>query len=131
MRQDYPITFMRTGLPLLLVVAGVVLIAGCIQLPGVHILGNSPDPLIGQWVGGELPASDLHVILYENHTYISRSFYLNQGEENESGTWSRNDNGRIVLQSASGETTNWTYDPGDDSIYLTGLPQRKYYRFKW
>ena len=59
---------MRTGWPVLLVVVAVVFIAGCIQLPGVHILGNTPDPLIGQWVGGELPASDLHVILYENHS---------------------------------------------------------------
>jgi hypothetical protein len=120
------------GLPVLLVlvVAAVVLIAGCTRLPGVHILGNSPDPLIGQWVGGELPASDMHVILYENHSYISRSFYLNQGEKNEYGIWSRNDSGRFFLQSVSGETTSWVYDPGDDSIYLTGLPQKKYYRFK-
>jgi hypothetical protein len=121
---------MRTGLPLLPVFAAMILIAGCVQLPGVHILGNTPDPLIGQWVGGELPASDFHVILYENHSYVSRSFYLNQGEKYESGIWARNDSGRFILQSGSGETTSWVYDPGDDSIYLTGLPQKKYYRFR-
>jgi len=122
---------MRAGIFAILILIMLLLAGGCIQLPGVHILGNSPDPLIGQWVGGELPQSDLHVILYENHTYLSRSFYLNHGEKNDSGTWSRNDSGRIVLQSESGEITNWVYDPGDDSIYLTGLPQRKYYRFRW
>jgi hypothetical protein len=121
---------MRAGIPAFLILTAILLAAGCIQLPGVHILGNTPDPLIGQWVGGELPASDLHVILYENQSYIARSFYLNQGEKTESGTWSRDGNGRFFLQSASGNITGWVYDPGDDSIYLTGLPQRKYYRFK-
>jgi hypothetical protein len=121
---------MRAGIPVFLILTATLLAAGCIQLPGVHILGNTPDPLIGQWVGGELPASDLHVILYENQSYISRSFYLNQGEKTESGIWSRDDSGRFFMQSASGNITGWVYDPGDDSIYLTGLPQRKYYRFK-
>jgi hypothetical protein len=113
-----------------MVLACTLAVAGCIQLPGVHILGNSPDPIIGQWIGGELPASDLHIILFENQTYISRSFYLNQGEKTEAGNWSRKDSGRFFTQSLSGNITSWVYDPTDDSIYLTGLPQRKYYRYK-
>jgi hypothetical protein len=121
---------MRTGLPVLLVLVGSVLIAGCAQLPGVHILGNTPDPLIGQWIGGELPASDLHMIFFENQTYFSRSFYLNQGEKTDAGNWTRKDSGRFFTRSATGNITSWVYDPSDDSIYLTGLPQRKYYRFK-
>ncbi|MGA2917296.1 hypothetical protein [Methanoregula sp.] len=121
---------MRTGIPVILILTVTLLAAGCIQLPGVHILTNGPDPVIGQWVGGELPASDLHVILFENRTYLSRSFYLGQGDRVANGTWSRPDNGLILLQENSGNITSWMYDPSDDSIYLTGLPQRKYYRFK-
>jgi hypothetical protein len=121
---------MRTGILVLLILAVTLLAAGCIQLPGVHILSIGPDPVIGQWVGGELPASDLHVILFENQTYMSRSFYLGQGEQTEYGNWSRGENGGLALQSASGNITSWMFDPSDDSIYLTGLPQRKYYRFK-
>jgi len=41
-----------------------ILIAGCVQLPGMHILRYTPDPVIGQWIGGELPASDRHVIFF-------------------------------------------------------------------
>src|SRR5271157_3251283 len=111
---------MRTGLPVLLVLVSSVLIAGCAQLPGVHVLGNSPDPLIGQWIGGELPASDLHMIFFENQTYYSRSFYLNQGEKTDAGNWTRNDSGRFFTWSVTGNITSWVYDPSDDSIYLTG-----------
>jgi hypothetical protein len=121
---------MRAGISAILILTVTLTAAGCIQLPGVHILTNGPDPVIGQWVGGELPASDLHIILFANETYYSRSFYLGQGEQVTNGNWSREDNGLIVLQSASGNITSWMYDPSDDSIYLTGLPQRKYYRFK-
>lgn len=121
---------MRAGIPVILILTVTLLAAGCIQLPGVHILTNGPDPVIGQWVGGELPASDLHVILFANETYYSRSFYLGQGEQIANGNWSREDNGLILLQENSGNITSWMYDPSDDSIYLTGLPQRKYYRFK-
>jgi len=121
---------MRAGIPVILIITVTLLAAGCIQLPGVHILRNGPDPVIGQWVGGELPASDLHVILYENQTFFSRSFYLGQGDRVTNGTWLRSDNGLIILRESSGNITSWMYDPSDDSIYLTGLPQRKYYRFK-
>jgi hypothetical protein len=121
---------MRAGIPVILIFTIILLAGGCLQLPGMHILRNGPDPVIGQWVGGELPASDLHVILFENQTYISRSFYLGQGEQISNGTWSRGDDGLIVLQSGSGNITSWMFDPTDDSIYLTGLPQRKYYRFR-
>jgi len=121
---------MRTGLLIPVITACLLAAAGCVQLPGVHILGNTPDPVIGQWIGGELPASDLHVVFFENQTYFSRSFFLNQGEKTENGTWSRNESGRFFTQSVNGNITAWVYDPTDDSIYLTGLPQRKYYRYK-
>jgi hypothetical protein len=49
--------------------------AGCIQLPGIHILTNTPDPVIGQWIGGELPATDRHIIFYENQTFFSTDFF--------------------------------------------------------
>jgi hypothetical protein len=121
---------MRAWIPAILSLTIILLAAGCIQLPGMHILRNGPDPVIGQWVGGELPASDLHVILFGNQTYVSRSFYLGQGDRIANGIWSRSDNGLILLQESSGNITSWMYDSSDDSIYLTGLPQRKYYRFK-
>ena len=121
---------MRTGIPGILILTLTLLAAGCIQLPGMHILRTGPDPVIGQWVGGELPASDLHVILYENQTYFSRSFYLDQGDRVTHGTWTRSDNGLVLLRENSGNITSWMYDPTDDSLYLTDLPQRKYYRFR-
>jgi len=121
---------MRTGVPAIIMILTVTfLAAGCIQLPGMHILRDSPDPAIGQWIGGEPPASDLHVIFYENQSYISRSFYLNQGEKTENGTWSRGNENLLILQSASGNITNWVYDPTEDSIYRTDLPLKKYYRY--
>ncbi len=118
------------GMLVPVIMACVLATSGCFQLPGVHILENTPDPIIGQWIGGELPASDLHIVLFENQTYFSRSFYLNQGEKTEKGTWSRMDSGRFITQPAPGNITSWVYDPTDDSVYLTGLPQRKYYRYK-
>jgi hypothetical protein len=130
MCQRNPITCMRTRFPVLLLVLSSIVIAGCIQLPGLHILGNTPDPLIGQWIGGEPPASDLHVILFENHTYYSRSFYLGQTDKTGSGSWSRDESGSFLMLSVSGENTSWAYDPGDDSIYQTALPLKKYYRFR-
>ena len=85
MSQNNPITGMQVGILIPVIMACMLAAAGCVYLPGVHILGNTPDPIIGQWIGGELPASDLHVIFFENQTYFSRSFYLNQGEKTEGG----------------------------------------------
>ena len=107
-----------------------ILIAGCIQLPGMHIISNSPDPIIGQWIGGELPASDRHMIMYENQSYLSTNFFLGRGETTDNGTWIKKEPGHYTLQSATGEITDWTYDSFDDSMYMTGLPQMKYHRYK-
>ncbi|MDD1685333.1 MAG: hypothetical protein LUQ19_05520 [Methanoregula sp.] len=113
-----------------LLIISCILLAGCIQLPGIHILEDTPDPVIGQWIGGEPPASDLHIVLFENQTYYTRSFYLNEREETEQGTWMQRERDQYYLQSVSGNITRWTYDSFDDSFFLTGLPQKKYYRYK-
>jgi hypothetical protein len=107
-----------------------ILIAGCIQLPGMHIISNTPDPIIGQWIGGEPPASDRHIILYENQTFISTTFFLNRGETIDNGNWTKKKPGIYSMQSVTGEITEWVYDPFDDSMYLSGLPQMKYHRYK-
>jgi hypothetical protein len=121
---------MRSGDFIFVLVLCSILITGCIQLPGVHIISNSPDPIIGQWIGGELPASDRHLIVYENQTFISTNFFLNRGETTDNGTWIKNEPGLYTMQSKSGETTDWVYDSFDDSMYMSGLPQMKYHRYK-
>lgn len=121
---------MRAGIPFVLIFMVTLLVSGCAQLSGMHIIPNAPDPVIGQWVSGEPPASDLHLLFYENQTWIRREFYLGQDERSDHGTWSRGDQGQVVTQSSDGNITRWVYDPTMDSIYRTGLPQRKYYRFK-
>ena len=47
-----------------------VLATGCMQIPGFHWIGSSPDPVVGQWVGGEPPQTDFHMIFFENQTYL-------------------------------------------------------------
>jgi hypothetical protein len=107
-----------------------ILFAGCIQLPGMHILSNTPDPIIGQWIGGELPASDRHIIFYENQTFFSTNFFLNRGETTDTGNWTKKEPGIYSTWSDTGEITDWVYDSFDDSMYTSGLPQMKYYRYK-
>lgn len=113
-----------------IIVMSSILIAGCIQLPGVHILSNTPDPIIGQWIGGELPASDRHIIFYENQTFFSTNFFLNRGETADTGNWTRKRPGLYSLQSDTGEITEWVHESFDDSMYMTGVPQMKYHRYK-
>jgi hypothetical protein len=107
-----------------------ILIAGCTQLPGMHILSNSPDPIIGQWSGGELPASDRYIIFYENQTFFSTNFFLNSGETTDSGNWTKKEPGLYSTQSYKGQITDWVYDSFDDSIYMSGFPQMGYHRYK-
>ena len=107
-----------------------LLTTGCIQLPGIHILSNTPDPIIGQWVGGEPPATDRHIIFYENQTFFSGDFYLNRGETTDSGTWTKKEPGLYTTTSVTGEITEWVYDSTDDSMYMSRLPLKKYYRYK-
>ena len=71
---------MRSGGIMTMFVFCSILIAGCIQLPGMHIISDTPDPIIGQWIGGELPASDRHIIFFENQTFFSTNFFLNRGK---------------------------------------------------
>ena len=121
---------MRSGAFIPVIVFCSILIAGCTQLPGVHIISNSPDPIIGQWIGGELPASDRHLIVYENQTFTSTNFFLNRGETTDNGTWTKKEPGLYAMQSKTGDITDWVYDSFDDSMYMSGLPQMKYYRYK-
>jgi len=121
---------MQPGGIVCVIVCCVLLTAGCIQLPGIHILSNTPDPIIGQWIGGEPPATDRHVIFYENQTFFSVDFYLNRGETTDAGTWTRKEPGLYTTQSATGDITDWVYDSTDDSMYMSRLPLKKYYRFK-
>jgi len=106
-----------------------ILVAGCI-LPDVHIFSDTPDPIIGQWIGGEHPASDRHIIFYENQTYFSSDFFINHGETRDKGTWIKTGRGLYSTKSVSGNATDWLYDSFDDSIYMSGLPQMEYHRYK-
>jgi hypothetical protein len=121
---------MQLGGIVCVIVCCILLTAGCVQLPGIHILSNTPDPIIGQWIGGEPPATDRHVIFYENQSFFSVDFFLNRGETTDSGTWTRKEPGLYTTQSVSGEITDWVYDSTDDSMYTSRLPLKKYYRFK-
>lgn len=106
------------------------LIAGCIQLPGIRSISDTPDPVIGQWIGGEPPESDIHVVFYDNGTFLSRNFFIRRGEETDTGTWSKVGRGHYATQSVTGEITNWTYDSWEDSVSVSKIPQMKYYRYK-
>jgi hypothetical protein len=79
---------------------------------------------------GGPPASDLHVILFENQSYYTTSFYLNQGERTDRGYWIKKEHSQYDLESVYGNVSSWIYDSSDDSLYETGLPQKKYYRYK-
>ena len=107
-----------------------VLVAGCIQLPGIHSISDTPDPVIGQWIGGEPPESDMHVVFYENRTFFSLNFIIYSGEVTDTGTWTKIESGAYSTRSVSGEITNWTYDSWGDTLYASKIPQRKYYRYK-
>ena len=121
---------MQSGCIVSVIVICSILITGCIQLPGMHILSNTPDPIIGQWIGGEPPASDRHIIYYENQTFFSTNFFLNSGETVDTGNWTKKKPGLYSTQSVNGEIINWVYDSFDDSMYTSGLPQMKYHRYK-
>ena len=90
---------MRSGGIMTMFVFCSILIAGCIQLPGMHIISDTPDPIIGQWIGGELPASDRHIIFFENQTFFSTNFFLNRGETTDSGTWTKKEPGLYAMKS--------------------------------
>jgi hypothetical protein len=107
-----------------------ILIAGCVQLPGTHFFSDTPDPIIGQWIGGERPASDRHIIFYENRTFYSSDFFINRAEVSDKGTWTKKEQGIYSTISISGKTTDWLYDSFDDTVYMSGLPQMEYHRFK-
>ena len=121
---------MQSGSLVCIIVICSTLIAGCVQLPGMHILSNTPDPIIGQWIGGEPPASDLHIIFFENQTFLSTNFFLGSGQKTDTGNWIKKEPGRYSMQSSTGETSEWVYDSFFDTLNMERLPQMKYYRYK-
>jgi len=130
MCQNDSISTMQSVGIILVIVFCFILYAGCIQLPGMHIISNSPDPIVGQWIGGEPPSSERHIIFYENNTFLSMNFFLNSAETTDTGNWTKTEPGLYSLQSSAGEETAWVYDSYTDSMYKYGLPQLKYYRYK-
>ncbi|MDD1702008.1 MAG: hypothetical protein LUQ31_03390 [Methanoregula sp.] len=121
---------MRAGL---LFPAGIlvcILAAGCIQIPGHSWMASSPDPVVGQWIGGEPPQTDFHMIFFENQTYLYSTYYLKRGEQIEQGTWTKTGPGRYTAQSRTGNATIWVYDSSDDSLYINGMPLFRYTRYK-
>jgi hypothetical protein len=120
---------MHTGAIFSIIVVCTLITTGCI-LPGMHILSNTPDPIVGQWIGGELPATDRHIIFYENQTFFSSDFFLNRGESTDRGKWTKQETGIYATQSVTGEITTWVYDSFDDSMYMSRIPQMKYHRYK-
>jgi hypothetical protein len=125
MRADF--LFPETMLVCILV---SVLVIGCMQIPGFHWIGSSPDPVVGQWVGGEPPQTDFHMIFYENQTYLYSSYYLERGEQVEQGNWTKTGQGQYVAESRTGNTTLWIYDSSDDSLHVNGMPLFRYTRYK-
>jgi hypothetical protein len=121
---------MQPGGRVCIILLSFILIAGCIQLPGIRVISDTPDPIIGQWIGGEPPETDMHMVFYENQTFFSLSFFISRGETTETGTWTKVDRNSYSTRSLTGEITNWTYEPWDDSVYASKLPQRKYFRYK-
>jgi hypothetical protein len=121
---------MQPGGIVCIILFSSVLLAGCTYLPGFHVISDTPDPLIGQWIGGEPPASEMHMVFYENLTFYSVNFFINRGEETDTGTWAKIERGHYSTHSVTGETTNWTYDSFGDSLYIRNLPQKQYYRYK-
>ena len=121
---------MRYGSIFCITVAWCLLMAGCTQLTGVHIISDTTDPIISHWIGGELPLSDRHIIFYENRTYFSVNFFLGGEEVIESGTWTKEEKSLYTTNSRMGNMTSWVYDSFDDSVYISGLPQLRYHRYK-
>jgi hypothetical protein len=121
---------MKPGGIICLIVLCSIITSGCIQLPGMHVLPTTPDTIVGQWIGGEPPASDRHMIFYENGTFYSTNFFLNRGVTSETGIWTKIDRGLYVTTSATGEMTEWVYDSSDDSLSMRRIPQMTYYRYK-
>ena len=46
------------------------------------------------------------------------------------GTWIKTGRGSYASRSKNGTTTNWTYDASEDSVFISQIPLRKYYRYK-
>ncbi len=44
---------MKSGGVISVLVFCSILVAGCTQLPGMHTIATTPEPITGQWIGGE------------------------------------------------------------------------------
>lgn len=125
---------MRAGLlfpaGILVCVLASVLATGCIQIPGFHWVGSSPDPVVGLWISGEPPQTDFHMIFFENQTYLYSTYYLERGEQVEEGNWTKTGPGQYAAQSRTGNITVWIYDSSADSVHINGMPLFRFSRYK-
>lgn len=121
---------MRYGYIPAIFIAVAILGTGCTGLSGIHIISDTTDPVISHWIGGELPLTDRHIIFYENRTFYSVNYFLNNGETIEEGTWTKTEQSIYRTNSTNGIITTWVYDSFDDTLFISGLPQLRYHRYK-
>lgn len=117
------------GFVCMLLIAAVFA-SGCSLLPGYHIISDTPDPVIGQWISGEPPQSEMHIVFYENRSYLRQNHFINRGIITETGKWAKIERGSYSAQSPDGAITNWTYDAFTDSVYIRDIPQQRYFRYR-
>ena len=96
----------------------------------MHTISNTPDPIIGQWIGGEPPSSDLHLIFYENQTFISTIFFKPWGNSCIPGTGQRYIPDSIQRNQSPVKQQNGCTDSFYDSLYMSKIPQMTYSRYK-
>jgi hypothetical protein len=118
----------RAGILLCLLVTAVV--SGCIQVPGLPWAVTAPEPVVGQWIAGEAPQTEFHMIFYENGTYLYAAYYLTHGGQIVKGNWTKTGPGQYTAQSTAGNATVWIYDPSADSVHISGMPLIRYSRYK-
>lgn len=108
----------------------IAAVTACIQVPGFPWTVAAPDPVVGQWVAGEPPQTDFHMVFFENHTYQYSTYYLQGGSQDETGNWTKTGQVQYTAESEAGNVTTWSYDPTADSVYINGLPLLRFTRYK-
>jgi len=117
-----------SGILLCLFMAAAV--PGCLWIPGLSWAGAAPDPVVGQWIAGEPPQTEFHMIFFENGTSLYAAYYLSRGGQVEPGNWTKTGPGQYTVRSRTGNTTLWIYDSSADSVHNNALPLLRYSRYK-